>query len=278
MKFTNKLIVSDIDGTFIDSHSKLVQRNLDAVEYFKANGGLFTIATGRVPESMDRLKPIVDLTNAPCICCNGAFVYDFKKGARSSEIFLDYDKTTELIKEVRAAFPEIGIRISARNGYCVAHLNEHLKKSLNIDKLRSNGLYHEADVDSLPRDGWTRVAFEHEPEILDQLAEYITPKYAEYFSFSKAEPRIFEFQDITATKGTAIARLRSELISSAKASESLKIYAIGDYGNDVDMLRHCDVPACPANAIPAVKAVAKLHLCSCDDGAIGDLVEAIEQD
>ena len=94
----------------------------------------------------------------------------------------------------------------------------------------------------------------------------------------KSCPTIYEFNDKSATKGTALVRLKKLLIDTGRASEKLKVYAVGDYENDLDMLRHADVPCCPANAIDAVKKVAKLHVCHCDDGAIADvIVEAIEK-
>jgi Cof subfamily protein (haloacid dehalogenase superfamily) len=278
MKYKNILIVSDIDGTFTDSKSRLVQRNLDAVEYFKENGGLFAIATGRVPESMGKLAPIINtLVNSPCICCNGAFAYDFTKNERIGEIELDYEKTTELIKLVRKEFPTVGIRISSRVGYCIPHLNDYIHRELDdhVDELSSKGLYHVNEIDFLPHDGWTRTAFCESSETLNSLRERFEDEYSEYFAFSKASPEIYEFQDKSATKGTALDRLREFLIKSGRADKSLKIYALGDFENDLDMLRHCDVPACPANAIPEVKKLAQIHLCHCDEGAVANLIELI---
>ena len=281
MKFKDILIMSDIDGTFTDSQSRLVKRNLDAVEYFKANGGLFAIASGRVPESMGRLSPIIPtLANIPCICCNGAFLYDFVRRERIGEIDLNTEKTVELIKKVRAEFPEVGIRISSRVGYCIPHLNEYISRELadHVERLKAEGNYHVGDIDSLPCVGWTRTAFCSDADTLARVRERFGEEYSEWFSFSKASIDIYEFQDKSATKGTALGRLRTHLIESGRASERLKIYAIGDYENDLGMLRSCDVPACPNNAIPAVKEIAKLHLCHCDNGAIADLIEAIDAD
>lgn len=49
--FSNILILTDLDGTFFGKHAKIIQRNIDAIEYFKAKGGRFSIATGRVDMS-----------------------------------------------------------------------------------------------------------------------------------------------------------------------------------------------------------------------------------
>ncbi len=275
MKFDRIMIVTDIDGTFFNEDSQLVPRNLEAVEYFKANGGRFAIATGRVPESMGRLAPIIDtLVNSLCVCCNGAFLYDFQKKERYAEIELNYDKTAELIRFVRREFPTVGIRISSHQGYLVPKLNDYMYRELigHLDFLKENNLYHLGSIDELPRDGWTRCAFNDAADTLDRLREVIEEEWSRYFSFMKADPTIYEFQDVTATKGTALDRLR-KVIGEPKPI----IYAIGDYENDLQMLAHCDVPACPANAIDSVKAVSKLRVCHCNDGAIADLIEQIEK-
>ena len=279
MKFKDKLIVSDIDGTFFDSKSRVVQRNLDAVEYFKQNGGKFTIATGRVPESMGRLTPYIEtLANTPVICCNGAVSYDFVNHVRTGDVLIDAERASQLIRLVERDFPDVGIRISSRHGYLIPRLNDYISRELadHVDRLIAENMYHVGELEELPSDGWTRIAFCASSDELDRLRSTIEGEYSKYFSFSKASAEIYEFQDGSATKGTALEKLRRYLISTGAATEALTIYAVGDYENDLDMLRRCDIPACPSNAIPAVKAVAKIQLCSCDDGAIADLIEKIE--
>ncbi len=67
-KFENMLIVTDLDGTFLSSKDTLVERNLRAIEYFKQNGGHFTVASGRVFEHIIGAIPnIRELVNAPVI-------------------------------------------------------------------------------------------------------------------------------------------------------------------------------------------------------------------
>ncbi len=268
MRFDNILIVSDIDGTFTDSESRLVKRNLEMVEYLKSEGGLFTIATGRIPSIMGKLTGIVDdLVNAPVICCNGAFAYDFQAKRTFNEIFLNCEKATEFARRVERDFPEVAIRLFTREGKRVVHESPSL--------LLQAGDNTPIDLAKIPRENWYRVSFDSDPQTIAKLRAEVEPDFAEYFDFVTASPEIYEFNDKSATKGTALDKLRELLISQGRADESLKIYAVGDFLNDLDMLRHCDVPCCPANAIDEVKSVAKLHLCRCDDGAIADLIERL---
>lgn len=257
MKFKNKMIVTDLDGTFYDSEHNFHPKNMEAVEYFKANGGLFTVATGRVPSSLgDRLSDFAALTNVPAILCNGGFCYDFTKGERFLQIEVDHEKATEIIKTVYANFSVYRTRCSL------------IGSEVPL-----------ADIgDTASYEGWTRVSFDDRSyENLCAIREAVEGKYKDDFAFMFACPEIFEFQNIRATKGQAVDRLRAMLIDSKIADESLKIYAVGDFENDLDMLLHADVACCPANAIPSVKSASSVHLCHCDGGAIADLITKIER-
>ncbi len=279
-KFSNKLILTDLDGTFFDSKWDIVPRNLEAIEYFKENGGLFAIASGREPIIMGRLDPIIDdLVNCPCILCNGAYSYDFHTKQYIGEIELNYEKAAELIRAVRREFPETGIRLSTHDGFYVAYADRFIKRDIlgGFRYLVDAGLYHECGIDETPHNGWTRCAFSAEPVVLAKLRERFEGEYGKYFAFNLASPEICDWQDIRATKGLALDALRKFLIESGRADESLQIYAIGDYENDLDMLAHCDVPTCPANAIESVKRISKIELCHCDGGTSADLIERIDR-
>ena len=101
-KFDGIIIVSDIDGTFLGKNSRMVPENLEAIEYFKAEGGCFTIATGREVFSIPRVIPMVkELCNIPIIACNGAFIYDFQKEQIVVEEFLPEPEISGIVDAVR---------------------------------------------------------------------------------------------------------------------------------------------------------------------------------
>ena len=52
-KFDNILICTDLDGTLFRNDKSISQRNVDAIEYFKSEGGYFTFITGRMPYYVD---------------------------------------------------------------------------------------------------------------------------------------------------------------------------------------------------------------------------------
>ena len=70
-----KLIVSDIDGTLLDSNGRVSSRLRDTITRAARMGTKIALATGR-PHRW--LTPVLDqLPFTPdCICANGAVVYD----------------------------------------------------------------------------------------------------------------------------------------------------------------------------------------------------------
>ena len=79
-----------MDGTFFGDKASKVQRNLDAIKYFKENGGKFTFATGRVHYNITYAGDgIAELCNCPAICANGSCIYDFEMGVALHEKYMD---------------------------------------------------------------------------------------------------------------------------------------------------------------------------------------------
>lgn len=244
MKFKNILIMSDLDGTFTDSKSQVVPRNIEALRYFTESGGMFGFATGRLPYYMEHINKIAEgIVNAPCIICNGAALYDYKTDKTFEIVPLNDEIAIPFVEEIKKKYP----MISHRNEFIEGH-------------------------------GRLRYSFDGPAEYVDEIRRLYEKQYEKYFAMMKPCNDIYEFQDINATKGLGIGRLRSHLINTGKADANLKIFAVGDYENDLTMLKAADIACCPANSIDSVKAIAKIHLCHCDEGAIADLIDKIEKD
>ena len=77
-RFSNVLLASDFDHTLTDMSGQIPARNLEAIAAFQAEGGIFTVASGRsIP--MFRKKAALVPVNAPCILYNLNGYYDHLK-------------------------------------------------------------------------------------------------------------------------------------------------------------------------------------------------------
>ena len=77
-KFDGILICTDLDGTLINSKRQISQKNIEAIEYFKSEGGLFTFVTGRMPYTAKDIYNTIN-PNIPFGCINGGGIYDHRE-------------------------------------------------------------------------------------------------------------------------------------------------------------------------------------------------------
>ena len=86
-KFNGVLIASDYDNTLVYTENALkglepmpdlLPENREAIEYFMAQGGVFSVATGRALPAFDTVREGLPM-NGPTILFNGAAIYDFEK-------------------------------------------------------------------------------------------------------------------------------------------------------------------------------------------------------
>src|SRR5699024_10519909 len=75
VNINSTLLVSDLDGTLLNSSQNISLDNKKAIARFHAEGGKFTIATARMKEAAFPYAKELNV-NIPIILYNGAVVYD----------------------------------------------------------------------------------------------------------------------------------------------------------------------------------------------------------
>ena len=117
-KFDGVLFLSDFDNTILFTADamknggqapEMPQRNLDAINYFMAEGGYFGVATGRAMAAFRQYAPIVP-TNAPAVVNNGGGIYDYATGEYVETLFLGEDSRAH-IAAVMDANPAVSLEL-----------------------------------------------------------------------------------------------------------------------------------------------------------------------
>jgi len=119
----------------------------------------------------------------------------------------------------------------------------------------------------------------HEPAIVDdvrKIGESFEKDVNREFFYTKSYPRGLEIVNSNASKGKTALNLKEYL--TVRENIKYKLFAIGDYNNDIDLITFADYGAAPANALDDVKKAAKIHTVSCGDGAVADLIRIIEKE
>lgn len=270
MKFQGYAIVSDLDGTLFSRNQTVPERSVKAIEYFKENGGIFTVATGRDIMFIERRFPfLIDMVNAPVITSNGACVYDFSRNITHIDLTMG-DGILELLDALKIRFPDALIEIFTHNKIIVINPDEHSEQ--RFEKMKDLVVFTNEHI--LPSDPIMRVTvMERDENKLNRIAEFIKNiSCNESFEFVFSESHIFEILPYDASKGNGVKYLRKLF------GDNIKIISAGDWSNDISQLEAADVAVCPSNAKKEIRDFCKHTLCDCDEGIIADIVALIENE
>ena len=266
--FDGIMICTDLDGTLIGSDGKISKENLDAIEYFKANGGYFTFITGRVPLTANMLCKTIK-PNIPFGCINGAGIYDHKTKkylwtAKLSEGF------REILEAVERDMPNMGIQINTASGIYISKDNPAMQPFYDI--IGNRGIPCDYRTFSEPI---AKIIFaDNDEKEINKLIELLKshPK-AEKFDFIRSEFTLYEILPKGISKGAVMLKM-AELLGIDRA----KTVAIGDYNNDISMIKAAKLGVAVKNAVPELKEVADYITVSNDEHAIARLIYDIEND
>ena len=265
-KFEGILICTDLDGTLLRNDKSISEENIRAIEYFKSEGGRFTFITGRMPyfatEMRDAIKP-----NAPIGCYNGGGVYDFETGkyiwARSVP-----PSTLELANYVCDNIENMSYQITLFDKILFHNDNSEMvgfRKRTNVPHL-----VHTDDMEIEP---FAKIVFGHpDPEMAAKAMEILKdhPRHDE-FDYIRSELALSEILPKGVHKGAALPK-----IAEAVGVDVSRVIAIGDFDNDVTMIRDAALGVAVGNATPEVKAVADLVTVTNEEHAIAHIISMLD--
>ena len=278
-KFSGVLIASDYDNTMAFTEGALRQQkempslsaeNRQAIEYFMAEGGIFSVATGRALPSFSRVCGDLPM-NGPAVLFNGAAIYDFAAKKYLHTAFLD-PSVLPYVAEVLAAWPDAAAEIYHDDDAIHAlQPNALTAVHLHLTHTPTEVLSSVEDV-PLPV---SKVLFEIESDKVNALCDYINaqPWAQEYERVLPSSAFFIELTARGANKGDMVDKLRRML-----HIERQHLFCVGDHANDVGMLRRAAIPFAPENAIDEVKAVEGVHILPhADHHAIAAMIEELDK-
>lgn len=277
LDFSRYLIVTDLDGTFFGKGARLVERNLAAIEYFKAAGGHITAGTGRIPANIRKGIPACgSLFNAPAVTANGAFIYDLTADECLHSTPMDAEATLAAARLVESLNPNVGMRVSTGQCFLVNRdrLNPAILRDIGGDPDTYAGEVLPLSAWETEGALWYKMVFRGEAEDLLAVRPAVEAAFGDTFEYSVSSPHFFELQKKGCTKATGLRYVAERL--AERLGHPVTTVAVGDQENDLPMLLAADIAACPENAVEAVKAVCHLRLCHHDEGCIADLIERLE--
>lgn len=277
--FHDILIASDFDRTMTDNDGSIPKANLDAVDYFIAHGGAFTICTGRsLPMFRHRLDGM--RVNAPVILFNGAAVHDFISGATTFLSTLP-DDHLEMARRVLAMYPDLRLELQGmRYHQCFG------RDELRDAYLRKNGIEPRyVDWDKLDdtvlslaffrpflTDGhsFAEEASEEDEQIFREIEALMEREYKTVYFAVRSMPRMIEMGPYGSSKGVAARWLANKLGRKT-------LVCAGDAPNDLPMLEEADRAFIPKGCDPAMEGRGFEQTACCDEGMIACIVERLSK-
>lgn len=247
--FKDVYIITDMDGTLINSSHKIDSENISAVNYFVENGGTFSVATGRAREGIVNFVDTLNI-NGHCIVTNGAVIYDSNKEEICESGSLDTGLLLPFIQRQIDKFPGLCLQMYTDKGLYIASNTKSIDEYIVREKV-AHVLCDMFDMADLT---WNKMLFHSAVKSeLVEIERLAKEEFAGIFEVNYSSEFYFEIIPAGFTKGDSLNRLRK-----MDKYKNKKFIAMGDHQNDVRMLEEADFAICPTNAKAEAKAVCDL--------------------
>lgn len=261
-KFDGYVIFSDLDGTLLNDQKEVSKENKEAIKYFIANGGKFSIATGRAIYAVE--KYIKDVkTDLPIITYNGGILYDYNKKKPIFENIVDEEKK-KLAYKIAEDYENIAVEIYSDN---------------NIYVLKDNGMSDRSATRllnmtySIPEDilnlKWNKILLAGSIELIDKIESEFQKKYDT--KVIRSGEYYLEIMPENTSKGHGL----NKLIDIYDLDKE-KVICVGDNMNDAELLIEAGIPFCPENASEELKKYAKHITVNNNNHIVPHIVKWIE--
>lgn len=261
-----KILALDLDDTLLDADLSISPANSQAIRAAEQKGVCVVLASGRAPEAMrPYLRQLgLDRRAGHLIAFNGSSILRSDSGEEEWGVKLDL----ELLGDIWDIAEGLGwpIQTYQKNEILYNEENEwsrldHQLTGIPIRKV------DKAEFLGEPR---VKVLIGGDPELLAPVEAAFRRGLGDRANMFRSKPFFFEIMHPHADKGYALERLAGLLRVEREA-----VMAMGDAMNDAGMLRWAGWPVAMANALPAVKDLARWV--TTRDHARDGVAEAVER-
>lgn len=244
----NTVIVSDLDGTLLNSEQQIDKINEKWIRHFISDGGFFTFATGRMNKS---IQPYIEKLGVeiPVISYNGAKIFCPLTGKLIHEELLHIP---ELVPYLMKNYGErAGIFVFKDEELFICKKNRWTEAFEQKEKLQCLLV----DEGTLNANSVTKVlCITDNLKLLEEINRYISNMdYPCRIVYS--ESNYLEILPLRASKGNGLMKLMNYM-----GWKNFSTIGIGDYLNDLSLLDEADIGIAVAEAHQELKAKADIVL------------------
>lgn len=264
-----RLLAMDMDGTALNRDKQISPRTAEAIHRGLAGGKEILFATGRCPSEMtEYLRQFSDMNYAMCL--SGALIFDARSGQPLSALTI----SGELAEQVLNVADELDAMVNIYAGNDV-FVEKRRKGHMEYFNCQCFAALYDAcavwvdDIRSVLRDRAGKIYkinfYCHDDENWEKgrrLLEKLPLNYA------SGIPLNFEISPMGVNKGAGL-----ETLSRVTGIPVAEMIAVGDEGNDLEMVQTAGLGVAMGNAIESVKAVADVVTNDCDHDGVAEVIE-----
>lgn len=248
-----KLVVTDLDGTFLDEDKKISSQNKEAVERLKKNDVKFCICTGRIYASALMISEQV-ANFFPIISCNGAFIKDPSQNKVLQSFAIDTSIAIDIIKVLNDL--DITYHFYNENTIFSNKMARNAKTFYEKFKDQSSKPINVIVAQDLHRHITSNtkinkfILFPGKHEVKQKVIDYLSS--LKHIDITRSGEDNIEIMKQGVSKGTGVNFLKEKFGYSRD-----EIMVLGDQHNDLSMFLEADHSIAMGNAPTDVKEKAK---------------------
>ncbi len=265
-----KLIVSDMDGTLLNSSKEITQKTKSVIKFASSMGIDFTIATGRMYSAAAIFARQLEV-KYPIIACNGALIKNHNTNKKIYEKSIDpvtAIKLYEVLEECNLYY-----HMYTENKFFTKELKYTSLSYWNNNKTAKKEDFIDIEVVEdfykVLKSDYNILKFvtieDEKPEKLLKAKNILENIYD--LELSQSWHNNLEIMSAGISKGNALKILAEEIDISLN-----EILTIGDQENDISMIVEAGVGVAMGNALPKVKNYANFVTSSNDEDGVAKAI------
>lgn len=266
--FECKLICTDIDGTLLDTNHQISAENKRVIAKAYQKGITIALVSGRKASSLKILQKELGI-HGPLGCYSGALVVDEEKILASHPI--SWDAAEQVLAFVADKGLESFIYTDRR--WYVHKENPWMAFETSVSKTEGRVVPFDELPDHCASNGelpYKILCMHEEPEVVRTVEILLKEKFSSLFNIYLSGPRYLEISAKDVDKGHAL-----EAICEAYGYSTSQAMAIGDYFNDLGMLKAAGYSVAMGNAPAEIKRHAHAVTASNSEDGLAKAIEAI---
>ena len=254
-----KVILSDIDGTYLKDDKTATDLHAKAIKSVVAKGLRFVFVSARMPEAIYPITDAIGMAHTPVISYSGGLVL-----TEDEEVIFDKKISAEdannVLAEMKRTWQDITINYYTGRRWFVEEIDKRVQREIDITSAQAEV----ANFDELLNENIfpNKILIMCEPPICEEMERELGKKFPA-LNVVRSAPYLLEIMDKSVSKATGI-----EVLLKHYGLTVDEAIAFGDNYNDVEMLEYIPQSVVMANAPEAVKKLASAVTDSNEDSGI----------